>query len=673
MKKSISTKLLVGILIPVILGLLILAFTTLYLSSNAIGKLTDEDLMNKSLEANYRIDSYFKGFINSVNTVSKNIDVVNLFTYTNKTSKMKTFEDYNSIVTNLSNYKQVDSDILAYWLADIDGSELTYDNKFTSDNSYIITERPWYKQLSASERGVIVTSPFTDTQTGKEVVTVVTFAKNNKGENIGTVGLLLDISTLKNHMGTYEMGETGHFVFVAEDNKIVYADGSREKYIGEEVDSINEFDSKLKQISTTDYIGKFEFYEDEKSVMGYKMTSDKTGWSTYSSLPTKEFNSASTTLIYTSVAIVTIILALLVLIIIFISRGITKPIKQLNNVAIEIAEGKLDTKINISSKDEIGILADSLKKTVDRLNEYVFYINKTSDSLNMIAEGDLTFDVDVDNVEGAFEKVLVGFINIKDKLSHTINTVKDSADQISMSADELSVGAQNLSQSSVEQASSTQELTASIIEVSNSIRDNSVFVEDANSMAKNTLHNVNNGSDKMQELVQAMDEIRSSSSEIEKIIKTIEDIAFQTNILALNAAVEAARAGEAGKGFAVVADEVRNLAVKSAEAAKNTNKLIGATLESISGGTDIMASTVESLDAIIDNANNLAVLIDKINNANKLQSEAAVQIESGIEQISDTVQTNSATAEETAASSEELSSQAKLMNDMMQDFKVEVE
>ena len=627
--------------------------------------------MNKSLEANYRIDSYFKGFINSISTIAKNDDIVDLFNYTNKNMKMKTFSKYSSVTSNLSNYKDVDNGILSYWLADIDGSELTYDNGFTSDHTYIITDRPWYKQLSTSHRGVIVTSPFIDTQSGKEVVTVVTFAKNSRDENIGTVGLLLDISTLKEHMGTYEMGQTGHFVFAAEDNKIVYADGSREQFIGEQIDTINSFDSELKRISTTDYIGSFEFHENDEKVMGYKMTSDKTGWSTYSALPSKEFNSATTTLIYTSILIVIIILLLLVFIVIMISRGITKPIKKLNKVAIEIADGKLDAVIDIKSKDEIGVLAESLKKTVDRLNEYVLYINKTAESLNMIAEGDLRFDVDVNNVEGAFEKVLSGFIHIKEKLSTTINTVKNSSDQIAMSADELSVGAQNLSQSSVEQASSTQELSASIIEVSSSIRDNAVFVGDANDLAKNTLHNVNNGSDKMQELVQAMDEIRDSSSEIEKIIKTIEDIAFQTNILALNAAVEAARAGEAGKGFAVVADEVRNLAVKSAEAAKNTNKLIGATLESISGGTDIMDSTVESLDAIIENANNLADLIDKINEANKLQSEAAVQIESGIEQISDTVQTNSATAEETAASSEELSSQAKLMNDMMQDFKVE--
>ena len=143
MKKSISAKMMVGILVPVIIGLLVLAFITMYLSSSALEKLTEEDLKSKSIEANYRIDSYFKGFINSVNTVSKSEEIVDIFNHTNKNTSMRSSSDYFSIIKDLANYKSVDSDILFYWIADIDGSELTYDNGYVSDDSYIITERPW--------------------------------------------------------------------------------------------------------------------------------------------------------------------------------------------------------------------------------------------------------------------------------------------------------------------------------------------------------------------------------------------------------------------------------------------------------------------------------------------------------------------------------------------------
>ena len=673
MKKSISRKLLVGILTPVVIGLVGLAVITMFLSSAAIIKLANEDLRSKSLEANYHVDGYFKEFISSVETVSKTNEIIALFNSSNRSKKMNNNETFTEVKNNLNSYSKINKDILGYWVADIDGSQLVYNDGTTTNSSWRIDDRPWYKQLVASDLDSIVTSPYVDSGTGKDVVTIVTFAKNSSGKNIGAVGIDLNIATLKEHLSEFKMGNTGHFVFVAEDNKIVFADGDRASFIGKKVDDVSELDQKIRNISKTDYVGDFEFEDASGHVMAYKTTSEFTGWSTYSALPVKEFKSAITTLIMTCIIVGIVVLAILVLVIILIARSITRPIRRLNEVAIEIADGKLDSVIDVNSKDEIGVLADSLRKTVESLNEYVIYIDKTSNALNMIADGDLTFEASTDGVNGAFLEVVKGFINIKNRLSHTMETVKVSSDQINMAADELAVGAQNLSQSSVEQASSTQELSATIADVTNAIQSNAEFVDNANGVAKNALVNVNNGSEQMNKLILAMDDVKDSSSEIEKIIKTIEDIAFQTNILALNAAVEAARAGDAGKGFAVVADEVRNLAVKSAEAAKNTNKLIGNTLESINEGNTVLDATVSSLDEIIKNVDNLAELIEKINEANKLQAQAAEQIENGIEQISSAVQTNSATAEETAASSEELSSQSKIMNDMMNEFKLDVE
>lgn len=670
MKITILKKMLLGILAPTIIGLIILSIISTIFSSNEILSLSEIDLEGKTKQANYQVESYFNRYISSVENTAQNKEILDLFSSSNKSRKMPSNDLYADVITNLQNYASLSDQILGYWLVDVDSSQIVVHTGFESDSDWVLEERPWYIQLNASNKKTLITSPYVDAVTGKDVVSIVTFAKNSSGKTIGAVGIDLDIATLKTLMSTYSIGESGYFMFVAEDNAVVYSKLS--DIVGKKIENISGVDQTLKSFSTSTNQGKFEFTSEGDEMESFRVISENIGWSVYAVLPTDEFLSATNRLIITSITLSAIVLAVLTFIIVIIARGISKPIKELDKVAHEIAMGKLDSQINISSKDEIGELANSLRATVDRLNKYIDYINKTCVSLNMIADGDLTFDTDATDVEGAFLEIVQGFINIKDKLTQTIKTVVVSSEQINMSADELAMGAQSLSQSSVEQASATEELSATIVEVVGSIQENAKFTQNANQVAKTALDNVNNGTQQMSNLVKAMDEIKVSSSEIEKIIKTIEDIAFQTNILALNAAVEAARAGDAGKGFAVVADEVRNLAGKSAEAAKNTNILIGTTLNSINGGTEVMDGTVSSLNSIVENVNSLADLIDKIDVANQIQSQSAVQIEHGIEQISQSVQTNSATAEETAASSEELSGQSKLMNEMMEEFKLEV-
>ena len=350
-----------------------------------------------------------------------------------------------------------------------------------------------------------------------------------------------------------------------------------------------------------------------------------------------------------------VIAALCVLMAIYIIRSISKPVGELDNVAKKIAEGDLDQNITYKSKDEIGTLSVNFNKTVGRLRNYVSYIDEISSVLRQIAGGNLVFDLTL-NYEGEFAKVKQALEEISLSLNDTLGQINQAADQVSSGSDQVSSGAQALSQGATEQASSIEELAATINEISTQVKDTAANANAVRQQTDQTGEQVATSNEQMQEMIAAMTEISDKSGQISRIIKTIEDIAFQTNILALNAAVEAARAGEAGKGFAVVADEVRNLASKSSEASKSTAALIEGTVQAVEKGTEIANATAESLFAVVESTKGVVSSVDKIASAADQQAESIAQVTQGIDQISSVVQTNSATAEESAAASEELSS-----------------
>lgn len=362
-----------------------------------------------------------------------------------------------------------------------------------------------------------------------------------------------------------------------------------------------------------------------------------------------------------------VIAVLSVLMALYIIKSINRPVKELDGVARKIAEGDLDQNITYSSKDELGTLSVNFNKTVGRLRNYVSYIDEISSVLRQIAGGNLVFDLTL-NYEGEFAKVKQALEEISRSLNDTLGQINQAADQVSSGSDQVSSGAQALSQGATEQASSIEELAATINEISTQVKDTAANANAVRQQTDMTGDQVATSNEQMQEMIAAMTEISDKSGQISRIIKTIEDIAFQTNILALNAAVEAARAGEAGKGFAVVADEVRNLASKSSEASKSTAALIEGTVQAVEKGTEIANATAESLFAVVESTKGVVSSVDKIASAADQQAESIAQVTQGIDQISSVVQTNSATAEESAAASEELSSQAQVMKGLVGRF-----
>lgn len=378
----------------------------------------------------------------------------------------------------------------------------------------------------------------------------------------------------------------------------------------------------------------------------------------------------SRTAITTMFIIIAIALVFSILLAVFISRSISRPVQRCADRLVQFAEGDLHSAVPQSdSEDETGIMLRSLKSTVEGLSDIV---RDVSYHMGELSNGNLTTEV-TREYKGDFAPLEVAVKKIIVSLNDAMSQINQSADQVSSGSDQVASGAQALSQGATEQASSIEELSASIAEISEQVKQNASNAANASLQATDVEREIENGDDRMKKLMGAMADISNSSAEIGKIIKTIDDIAFQTNILALNAAVEAARAGAAGKGFAVVADEVRNLAGKSAEAASNTTSLIENSIKAVENGTKMADETAKALGAMTEGARKITSLISEISDASNDQSNSIAQVTLGVEQISAVVQTNSATAEESAAASEELSGQAQMLKSLVGRFRLKAQ
>ncbi len=380
----------------------------------------------------------------------------------------------------------------------------------------------------------------------------------------------------------------------------------------------------------------------------------------------QELNSLTRTMLMVMAAAVIILIFIMAVQVRYI---IGNPVKELSRVATQIAEGELDQTIRHRSRDEMGILANDFNRVTVRLRDYVKYIDEISEKLKEIAAGNLAFALE-NEYAGEFAKIKASMDEISVELNSTIKQIYTASEEVAAGAEQVSDGAVMLSQGSAEQASEVDALVKLISSVSESVQNIAQGAQEASKISGGVKQEILDSNEKMQNMTNVIQKSSDKSTEIHNIVKTIEDIAFQTNILALNAAVEAARAGEAGKGFAVVADEVRSLASKSSEAAQETTVLLNETINAMEQSMSAAQETAEAMLDVAVHADEMSVLVDQIAEYTKQQAVNATDITHGIEQIASVVQANMATAQESAAASEELSGQAATLKELVAGFQL---
>ena len=351
---------------------------------------------------------------------------------------------------------------------------------------------------------------------------------------------------------------------------------------------------------------------------------------------------------------------------IYITRSITRPIKELETAARQMEQGHLKVDVSYRSKDELGSLSNSMRQMSEKIS---YYMDEISRAMQQLADGNLDIP-GCDGFQGDFLPVQEALFIVIDSLNETMAEINTFSDQVASGSDQVAGGAQVLSQGVIAQAGSVEELASTMSEISRQVNENAETSQAVKTAAGEMGTNILACNQQMQEMKAAMGEINSCSTQIRKIIKTINDIASQTNILALNAAVEAARVGAESKGFSVVAQEVRGLAGKSSAASKSTEALIEQTLDAVAHGTKLAEETAASLMNIVGGTDDMVSKINQIAEATQKQAEATEMVSIGIGQISDIVQTNSATAEESAAASEELYGESQLLKSKISRFKL---
>ncbi|MDD3393619.1 MAG: methyl-accepting chemotaxis protein [Anaerotignum sp.] len=522
-----------------------------------------------------------------------------------------------------------------------------------------------------------ITEPYSyELSNGQTVwlITVCSPITDHSGNFIGIAScdILTDsIDSLAYNDGAYQSAHT----YVMTGTGTLMADSLDKERIGQTFESVTENDQKILEAATNGESvlldGKNKYAGDKDAwIVHIPITLEGTDalWSSAFVVNKAEALGIVNRITYIMAGIGLLGLAILSFFSYYVLRKGLAPVNHVVSMAEKMGAGDLsiDNSLSVTSKDELGELASIFKKTSETLSGYVHEISLVLDE---IAAGNLTEEIQREYI-GDFAAIKEALNHIQNALNETFGEMLLIAEQVSSSSEQVAGAAQSLSQGATEQASSVAELLENVVDISRQIDGSALNAADASQKASQIGVAMENSNHKMQEMLEAMNSIQNKSSEIGKIIKTIEDIAFQTNILALNAAIEAARAGAAGKGFAVVADEVRNLASKSSEAAKDTTKLIESTLNSVDLGFKVANDTADALVTVVVEAKKIIETIAQISQNAQEQSEAIAQVNEGLDQISDVVHTTSAMAEESAATSEELSSQAQTLKHLISKFKI---
>lgn len=647
-------------IIAVMLAVTILVVVMVY---NLLIDANHTELQLDSEAVALQVEKYFAPFERMAEQLAIDKDVQKILTTTKAGQRMTNNSNYPTVLEKLVGAAGLDTaNIQGVFVADIDSSASITSGGTISGEDYDVTTRAWFDCTKTGK--TVLTKPYIAASTGKTIISAVAPVFDENGTAVGAAGIDVAIDTIVKMMGNYTIGKEGYTMLLTSDGTFVYHPNS--SLIDTKIQDMNISSNIANAISSqaSQIIG---YRVNGEHKYGYIMPIGNTGFIALSCIPNNQYYSS---LVRSVIMLIILIVAGEVFILFLLGRlsgKIVRPLVQLNGVATELANGNLDVSLDVHTEDEVGELAVSIDKTVQRLKEYIDYIDEISEVLAAMADGKLAINLKYAYV-GEFEKVKGALNHISESMTEVMTSIVEGANQVSVGSDDLAKAAQGMAENTETQAASIEELLATATTVAEQVKENRDNSEKSAEYTNEVAAVMEESKKQMSQMREAMDKIQESSKQVVGVIKAIEDIASQTNLLSLNASIEAARAGDAGKGFAVVAGEIGGLANESADAVNTTRDLINVSLEEIEKGNAIVNDVMASLDNAVERVRVANGMIqDTAQNADT-QMKSIDQIRDGIQDMSQVVQDNSAMAQETSATSEELAAQSVTLNELVQRF-----
>lgn len=665
-KKRIADEILFQIGKSTLFVFLVVAVVAIWMVQWLISSSQETKLTLESHSAAIQVTDFFEKYAKEAEQLAVNPEIRSVLAETGKGDDILKNARMDGVRRNLVDVAGTDeANVMAVWISDLDASVLTQSDGFTSDADWDITGRVWYPCTQTGE--TILTEPYIDSSTGKLILSAVSPVFDEAGETVlGAAGFDLSLDHVIDIMSGYKIGKKGYMTLLSEDGMVVYHPD--EEKIQQNLSDLGASPRLVDAVGAkTEQFLKYKI--DGGTKYGVVAQAGDTGYTVISNIPFTEYYSL---LVGMVIAFVVIFVAGIFLIVVSIKRSaanLTRPILELNETAQKLAAGDLDVQLDIVAQDEIGELGNSIGETVRRLKEYIAYIDETAEVLAQMADGRLRVDLK-NEYAGEFQKIKTALLNISSSMNEVMEGINNSADQVSAGASELANASQVLAESSGTQAASVEELVATTASITEQVQASREDAEQSARATGRVTEMMKQNQENMTMMMEAVGKIDETSQQVVQIIRTIEEIADQTNLLSLNASIEAARAGEAGKGFAVVADEIGKLALESSKAASMTKDLIGVSMDEIHKGNKIAGTVMASLEESVAAVNEVNGMIKKTAENALTQAEQIDQIRTGVEEIAQGIQDNSAASQETSATSEELASQASVLNSMVQRFEL---
>ena len=655
-KRSLKTKLFIYVSVMLAVTILVMLITSVTSMQSAITESIDEMVLPAATE--------------TASDISARID---LLKFNSETAFLKVLSS-NALGIETSTASFLKSELRGTGYARFaffkSGDVFVTSDGFDKEEAAKLRDEQVYKDAKTLKKPMISTPQPTSDGTSSEFMVAV-----NSFSGVVSYDLVIvyEDVTLSSMVSRISFGETGRAYLIDNDGRTIADPITENTFSGFNALTLAETERSYKPLAA--------IYEKalagetgtaicsiggESSQVAYAPV-ENTEWSVILTAPAAEFRGPLEKSLPLMLILAVIILAVSFFAIVIVMHNIAEPIERSVKRLKLLSEGDLHTPVEVLNRqDEVGTLCRSLDETVNSLRTY---IEDISESLNNIADGDLAFAIGHE-FKGDFEKINDSFKTILADLSHTFGEIVTASDQVNVSANQVASAAQSLSAGSSSQSDAIAELSAQVEDINVKVGRNAQAAAVTDRLVDSISEKIGACNNDMKKMLESMDDISRSSAEISKIIKVIDDIAFQTNILALNAAVEAAHAGSAGRGFAVVADEVRGLAAMSAEAAARTTSLIEGSLEKVANGTRIAQSTAAALNDIVDDSAKISSDIKSIAAASQQQSDAVMKINNGVSVITDVISSNSATAEQSAAAAQEMSGQSEVLKNMVSKFRI---